>query len=107
MNPSEGGQEGYHRADGIPPRTPDQRASREPSTEAHAHDVECGRTHSAALEVPVPSRRLIALITTLLALSTLLPAAAVAAPSISTRTVQSGLVIPWDVAFGPDGQMFV
>jgi glucose/arabinose dehydrogenase len=55
----------------------------------------------------MPSRRLIALIATVMALSTMMPGATLAAPSLSARTVQSGLVIPWDVGFAPDGQMFV
>lgn len=33
--------------------------------------------------------------------------ALVAAPTLSTRTIQSGLVIPWDIGFAPTGQMFV
>ncbi|HEY7331539.1 MAG TPA: PQQ-dependent sugar dehydrogenase [Candidatus Limnocylindria bacterium] len=36
-----------------------------------------------------------------------LPAPALAAPTLTSRTVQSGLTIPWDVAFAPGGQMFV
>lgn len=36
-----------------------------------------------------------------------LPAPALAAPTLRARTVQSGLTIPWDVAFAPGGQMFV
>ena len=55
----------------------------------------------------MPSRRLITVIATVMVLSAVTPAATIAAPSLSTRTVQSGLVVPWDVAFGPDGQMFV
>lgn len=30
-----------------------------------------------------------------------------AAPSLTATTIASGLVIPWDIAFAPDGQMFV
>jgi glucose/arabinose dehydrogenase len=37
----------------------------------------------------------------------LVPAAAAAAPTLSARTVQSGLVHPWDVAFAPNGRMYV
>lgn len=39
----------------------------------------------------------------------MLPAspAAAAAPALSTHTIASGLVIPWDVAFVPDGTMLV
>lgn len=33
--------------------------------------------------------------------------AAAAAPSLATATIASGLVIPWDVAFLPDGKMLV
>jgi glucose/arabinose dehydrogenase len=41
-------------------------------------------------------------------LSTFMPGATMAAaPTPSARTVQGGLTVPWDVAFGPDGQMFV
>ena len=42
-----------------------------------------------------------------LALTAALPAPAMAAPALRARTVQDGLVIPWDVAFAPTGQMFV
>ena len=55
----------------------------------------------------MPSRRLTVAIATVVLLSMLMPASALAAPSLSARTVQSGLVVPWDVAFAPDGQMFV
>lgn len=51
--------------------------------------------------------RLVAIVATLMALSAIFPAATLGSPSLASRTVQSGLVIPWDVAFGPDGQMFV
>jgi len=37
----------------------------------------------------------------------LLPVPALAAPTLSSGVVQDGLVIPWDVAFAPNGQMFV
>ena len=54
------------------------------------------------------SRRLAVVVALLTTWSTLLPGATLgAAPSLSTRTVQSGLVIPWDLSFAPDGQMFV
>jgi glucose/arabinose dehydrogenase len=55
----------------------------------------------------VPSRRLIPLIATVMVLTAIFPAGSVAAPSLSARTIQSGLVIPWDVAFVPTGQMIV
>jgi glucose/arabinose dehydrogenase len=43
-----------------------------------------------------------------MAFSAALPAATLAAaPTLTARTVQSGLEIPWDVAFAPGGQMFV
>lgn len=52
--------------------------------------------------------RLVVVIAASLALSVVLPAASLgAAPTLTPRTVQSGLVIPWDVAFAPGGQMFV
>lgn len=54
------------------------------------------------------SRRLLVAIATVMVLSAITPGStSAAAPSLSTRTVQSGLVIPWDLAFAPDGQMFV
>lgn len=55
----------------------------------------------------MPSRRLVVAIASLMVLSALIPSATLAAPSPSTRTIQSGLVIPWDIAFAPTGQMFV
>jgi glucose/arabinose dehydrogenase len=57
----------------------------------------------------VPRRtRFIALVATLVALSAVFPAATLgAAPHLGVSTAQSGLVIPWDVAFAPDKQMFV
>jgi glucose/arabinose dehydrogenase len=52
--------------------------------------------------------RLVALIAPALSLSFLLPGPAVAAvPSLTGRVVQDGLVIPWDIAFAPTGQMIV
>lgn len=42
-----------------------------------------------------------------LVLTAALPASVLAAPSLRARTVQTGLSIPWDVAFAPGGQMFV
>ena len=55
----------------------------------------------------MPSRRPILAIALAMALSAMLPGATLAAPSLSARTVASGLVVPWDVAFAPGGQMFV
>ena len=56
----------------------------------------------------MPRRRLAFVIALLTTWSALLPGAALGAtPTPSTRTVQSGLVVPWDLAFAPDGQMFV
>ena len=53
-------------------------------------------------------RRSIVAIVIVMALTTIIPGTSLAAaPSPSATTVQGGLVIPWDVAFGPDGQMFV
>jgi glucose/arabinose dehydrogenase len=42
-----------------------------------------------------------------LIVTTLLPAPALGAPTLVGQVVQDGLVIPWDVAFAPSGQMFV
>ncbi len=60
----------------------------------------------------MPVRRLVPRLTlaglTIAALSgPLVPAASAAAPRLSARAVQSGLVHPWDVAFGPNGRMYV
>lgn len=58
--------------------------------------------------LPTPARR--AAVAGLVAVlgSSILPAATLAAPPSPTATVvQSGLVIPWDVAFTPDGDMLV
>ena len=56
----------------------------------------------------MPRLRLATLVTLVLGLSILLPAPALAAaPSLTARVIQSGLVIPWDVAFAPSGEMFV
>ena len=53
-------------------------------------------------------RRSIALVLIAGMLGALLPQAALgAAPSMTTAQVAGGLVIPWDVAFLPDGQMLV
>jgi glucose/arabinose dehydrogenase len=52
--------------------------------------------------------RLATLAVLALCLTILLPAPAMAAaPTLTTRVVQDGLTIPWDVAFAPNGQMFV
>jgi glucose/arabinose dehydrogenase len=56
----------------------------------------------------VPSRRLIVAIAIVVVLSVITPGAGLAAvPSPSATPVQNGLVIPWDLAFSPDGRMFV
>jgi glucose/arabinose dehydrogenase len=56
----------------------------------------------------VPRVRIATLITALFCVSTLLPAPVLAAaPSLTTRIVQDGLVNPWDIAFAPGGQMLV
>jgi len=52
-------------------------------------------------------RRLATLAIAMLALSALLPTPVLGAPTLSSRVVQNGLVIPWDVGFAPNGQMFV
>jgi glucose/arabinose dehydrogenase len=52
--------------------------------------------------------RLATLATLVLSLGMLLPTPAMAAtPSLTASVVQDGLVIPWDVAFAPGGQMLV
>lgn len=52
--------------------------------------------------------RLVSITAGLLALLIAFPSSTLAAaPHLGTATVQSGLVIPWDVAFAPTGQMFV
>lgn len=51
--------------------------------------------------------RLATFATLVLTITILLPTPALAAPNLSARVVQDGLVIPWDVAFAPEGQMFV
>jgi glucose/arabinose dehydrogenase len=51
--------------------------------------------------------RLATLATLILSLTMLLPTPALAAPTLVASVVQDGLVIPWDVAFAPNGQMFV
>jgi glucose/arabinose dehydrogenase len=57
----------------------------------------------------VPSRRrFVTVVAAALALSAAFPTVSLAAaPRLTPRTVQSGLVIPWDVAFAPTKQMFV
>ena len=63
---------------------------------------------ATAQEDPLPQRRLMLPIATVIVLSAVTPGAAFAAtPTITTQTAQNGLVVPWDVAFAPDGQMFV
>ena len=53
-------------------------------------------------------RRPVVAIAIVMVLTAIIPSASLAAvPSPSGTTIQNGLVIPWDVAFGPDGQMFV
>lgn len=52
--------------------------------------------------------RLVVLIASLTLLTAAFPASAMAAaPTLTARVVQSGLVIPWDVDFAPTGEMFV
>ncbi len=52
--------------------------------------------------------RLATLATLVLSLTILLPSAGTgAAPTLAARVVQDGLTNPWDVAFAPNGQMFV
>jgi glucose/arabinose dehydrogenase len=51
--------------------------------------------------------RLATLATLVLSLTILLPTPALAAPTLVARVVQDGLTNPWDVAFAPNGQMFV
>ncbi|HEY7847419.1 MAG TPA: PQQ-dependent sugar dehydrogenase [Candidatus Limnocylindria bacterium] len=51
--------------------------------------------------------RLATLATLILSLTILLPTPALAAPTLVGRVVQDGLAVPWDVAFAPNGQMFV
>ena len=52
--------------------------------------------------------RFVVLMASLMSLSVLFPASALAAaPTLSARVVQGGLVIPWDVDFAPSGEMFV
>ena len=56
----------------------------------------------------MPRARLATVAIAILGLSLLLPTPTLAAaPTLSTRVIQSGLVIPWDVDFAPTGQMFV
>ena len=52
-------------------------------------------------------RSLVLLLTVGLLASAVPHAALAAAPSLSTATIASGLAIPWDVGFLPDGQMLV
>ena len=51
--------------------------------------------------------RLATLATLALSLTILLPTPALAAPTLVARVVQDGLTNPWDIAFAPNGQMFV
>jgi glucose/arabinose dehydrogenase len=52
--------------------------------------------------------RLVALFASVLSLVVMLPGVALAeAPHVTPRVVQDGLVIPWDIAFAPSGQMIV
>jgi glucose/arabinose dehydrogenase len=52
--------------------------------------------------------RFVVLMAWLMLVSAMFPASALAAaPTLTARVVQSGLVIPWDVDFAPNGQMFV
>ena len=55
----------------------------------------------------MPSRRFIVAISAVMVLSALTPSASLAAPTPTARSIQDGLVIPWDLGFAPDGQMFV
>lgn len=58
--------------------------------------------------MPGTLRRRLALTLVIGLLAGMLPQAALAAaPTLSTATIASGLVIPWDVAFLPDGKMVV
>ena len=52
-------------------------------------------------------RRFATVVIALMSLSMLIPTPTVAFPTVSATVIQSGLVIPWDVAFAPTGQMFV
>jgi glucose/arabinose dehydrogenase len=53
-------------------------------------------------------RRISVLVVAVLLLLLAIPArVSAAAPTLQTAVVQSGLVHPWDVAFAPDGMMFV
>jgi glucose/arabinose dehydrogenase len=52
--------------------------------------------------------RLVVLFAAVLSLTAMLPGTVVAAaPTLTGRVVQDGLVIPWDIAFAPTGQMIV
>jgi glucose/arabinose dehydrogenase len=57
----------------------------------------------------VPRRpRFVVLMASILSLTAVFPASTLAAPpDLNARSVQTGLVIPWDVAFAPTGEMFV
>jgi glucose/arabinose dehydrogenase len=55
----------------------------------------------------VAPRRLATALAIVMVLTAITPTATFAAPSPTTRTIQSGLVVPWDLAFTTDGQMFV
>src|SRR5688572_26891679 len=52
-------------------------------------------------------RQLAALAVAVSALLVAAPPVAAAAPAVRASVVQSGLVNPWDIAFAPDGRMFV
>ena len=52
-------------------------------------------------------RRAVTVLTALAALALPAQPAAAAAPALREATVQSGLSIPWDLAFAPDGKMLV
>ena len=56
----------------------------------------------------MPRVRSAALATALFCLSVLVPSpVTAAAPRLTAKVIQSNLVIPWDIAFAPTGQMFV
>lgn len=52
-------------------------------------------------------RRLIAVVTALLTIAWPAPPAAAAPPDLGTKVMRSGLDVPWDIAFAPDGKMLV
>jgi glucose/arabinose dehydrogenase len=55
----------------------------------------------------VRSHRLSVAVAIVIVLTAITPGATLAAPTPSARTIQSGLVVPWDLDFTTDGQMFV